>query len=86
MRLQKLPNIQRKEFPQDYKFSWIAYNLENTSERVLFDNHHGKIPHYHIDKDKQGISFAWASQEKSEKLFWEKVQKRFGILKNYDKK
>ena len=56
MKLPKLPNIQKKEFPQDYKFSWIAYSLENTNERVLFDNHHGKAPHFHVDND-QGTHF-----------------------------
>lgn len=81
MKLQKLPGINKKEFPQDYKFSWIAYNLENAKERVLFDNHHGKEPHFHIDKDKKGVEFQWLSPSQSETLFWEKVIKRFGNLK-----
>jgi len=83
MKLQSLPKINKKEFPQDYKFNWIAYNVENANQRVLFDNHHGKPPHYHIDKDKKGIPFAWLSQEKSESLFWEQVNQRFGSLKKY---
>ena len=81
MKLIRLPNINKKEFPQDYKFNWIAYNLENTKERVLFDNHHGKGPHYHLDQDKKGVFFAWLSREKSEALFWEKVWQRFGKQK-----
>lgn len=81
MKLQKLPGINKKEFPQDYKFNWIAYNLENTSERVLFDNHHGKGPHYHIDKDRKDVEFIWLSRQQAETLFREQVIKRFGKLK-----
>jgi hypothetical protein len=81
MKLIKLPNINKKEFPQDYKFSWIAYNLENTKERVLFDNHHGKEPHYHLDQDKKGVFFVWLSRDRAEGLFWEKVWQRFGSPK-----
>jgi len=81
MKLVKLPSIKKKEFPQDYKFNWIAYNLENTQERILFDNHHGKRPHYHLNQDKKGVFFSWLSREKSETLFWEKVEQKFGSPK-----
>ncbi len=81
MKLVRLSGIKRKEFPQDYKFSWIAYNLENTKERILFDNHYGKEPHYHLDQDKKGIFFTWLSGKESEALFWEKVRQRFGHWK-----
>lgn len=47
MKLFKLPNIQKKEFPEDHKFNWIAVSKDDPSELVLFDNHHGKAPHYH---------------------------------------
>lgn len=69
-----------QEYPEGYKINWIAYNEDNPKERVLFDNHHGKVLHYHIDQDKKGIIFTWVSREKTEELFWEKVQKRFGNL------
>jgi hypothetical protein len=63
------------------KYIELPYNLENSQERVLFDNHHGKEPHYHLDQDKKGIFFSWQSREKSEALFWEKVEQRFGLPK-----
>jgi hypothetical protein len=40
------------------KYIELPYNLENSQERVLFDNHHGKEPHYHLDQDKKGIFFS----------------------------
>ncbi|CAG8685717.1 12808_t:CDS:1, partial [Ambispora gerdemannii] len=40
MKLRLFPNEKRKEFPEGLKINWIAYNEDNTTERVLFDNHH----------------------------------------------
>jgi len=81
MKLRRFPVSQsRVEFPEGYKINWIAYNEDDPNERVLFDNHHGKVLHYHIDSDQKGISFAWISREKTEALFWQKVQVRFGKL------
>ncbi|CAG8582446.1 17558_t:CDS:2 [Racocetra persica] len=31
---------------------WLALNRDNPSERVLFDNHYGKGPHYHENNGK----------------------------------
>ncbi|CAG8847940.1 19000_t:CDS:2, partial [Racocetra persica] len=42
----------KPEFPQGYYFKWLAFNRDNPSERVLFDNHHGKGPHYHENDEK----------------------------------
>lgn len=42
-----LPPPQPPEFPENYKFKLIAYNLENPPELVRIDNHFGKGPHYH---------------------------------------
>lgn len=81
MRLWQFPNVSSKDFPQGYKFSWIAFNVINPQQEfVLFDNHHGKPPHYHIDSKKNYAFFTWISREKAEKLFFQKVQERFGYF------
>lgn len=80
MKLWLFPNEKRKEFPEGLKINWIAYNEDNATERVLFDNHHGKVLHYHIDGEKPGTPFVWISRKQVEELFWEKVQTRFGKL------
>jgi hypothetical protein len=69
MKLRHFLNVQRKEYPENLKINWIAYNEDEPNERVLFDNHHGKSLHYHIDKDKLGIPFVWTSRKKVEELF-----------------
>ena len=81
MKLRRFLNGQRVEYPEGYKINWIAYNEDDDSEKVLFDNHHGKFLHYHIDQDKKGVSFAWTSRERIEELFWQRIQTRFGQLK-----
>jgi hypothetical protein len=43
----------KPEFPQGYKFKWIAFNRDNPSERLLFDNHTGKEPHYHENNHQE---------------------------------
>jgi hypothetical protein len=58
MKLRRFLNNQRIEYPESLKINWIAYNEDDPNERVLFDNHHGKGLHYHIDKDKLGIPCA----------------------------
>lgn len=69
------------EFPEGYKFSWIAFNIEKSEQEfVLFDNHSKKPPHYHIDDKKKYVFFDWGSREKAEKLFFQKVQERFGYF------
>ncbi|CAG8441135.1 9188_t:CDS:2, partial [Cetraspora pellucida] len=40
------------------------FNRDNPSERVLFDNHHGKEPHYH--ENGHEVFFTWVSHEKIE--------------------
>jgi len=72
----RLPN-----FPEGYQFNWIAFNIINPeNEFVLFDNHESKPPHYHIDNKKKSTFFIWTSWKETEKLFWKKVQERFGYF------
>lgn len=76
MKLFKLPNIKMKEFPEDYKFNWIAVNKDNPDELVLFDNHHGKAPHYHRNGEEE--FFIWTSKSQVQELFFAEVRKSFG--------
>ena len=75
MKLVKFPEVQKGEYPEDYKFNWIAFEQDNPEERVLFDNHHGKDPHFHINDQEE--FFTWISQEKTQKLFFKKVREKF---------
>jgi hypothetical protein len=47
VRLVYLPSINKKEYPDDYKFSLMAVNRDNAQEQVRLDNHHKRPPHYH---------------------------------------
>jgi hypothetical protein len=53
MDLYKLPKGAKKDYPEGYKFSWIAFDSENEAKRVLFDCHTKKGPHLHLDGDKK---------------------------------
>ena len=76
MKLQKLPGINKKEFPQDYKFNLIAYNKVNEEEYILVDNHDRKEPHWHDDNHEE--FFSWVSWEVTLELFLQKTIKKFG--------
>ena len=76
MKLIKLPSIQKKEFPEDYKFSWSAFNRSNPEEKIRFDNHDRKEPHYHDDEKEE--FFIWISLDKSLESFYQKVITKFG--------
>ena len=66
----------KPEFPQGYKFKWIAFNRDEPDEKVLFDNHTGKAPHYHVN-GKQSF-FIWESRWHAQQLFYQKVIEKFG--------
>jgi hypothetical protein len=51
----------KPEFPQGYKFKWLAFNRDSPSERVLIDNHTGKGPHYHENGTE--VFFTWVSRK-----------------------
>ena len=63
---------------QAYRFSWIAFDPDESDAKVLFDCHEPKGPHWHIDGDKVGHPFAWKGLKEAEDLFFEKVEERFG--------
>ena len=81
MRIWCLPNVNSKIFPEGYKLSWIIFNLATVSERILFDNHWGKPPHYHVN-GKQTF-FKWVSLAETEKLFYQMAYQKFGYF-NYE--
>jgi hypothetical protein len=80
MKLMRFPNPARPEFPDGYKFRWIVYNIENTSELVRMDNHRGKPLHLHIDSDKKSEPVPWVSLNETRKFFFHQVYQRFGYF------
>jgi len=66
----------KPEFPEGYKFKWIAFNRDNPNERILFDNHTGKKPHYHENGTE--VFFTWKSRKHAQKMFYDKIVKKFG--------
>ena len=78
MDLYKLPNGYPGLFPEGYKFSWIAYNPNDESAKVLFDCHLPKGPHVHLDDDSDGEPFAWTTLDDAYEHFFAKVRERFG--------
>jgi len=81
MKLWQLPNVDSKIFPKGYKLSWIVFNLATESERILFDNHWGKPPHYHENGKEKFLE--WVSLEETEKLFYQMAYEKFGYF-NYE--
>lgn len=78
MDLYRLPRGHSKSFPEGYRFSWIAYDSEDVMARVLFDCHHPKGPHVHVDQDPSGKAVEWVSLESSYERFFKIVRDRFG--------
>ena len=63
-----------------YRFSWIAFDPDETGARVLFDCHKPKGPHWHIDEDEVGQPFTWKGLKEAEDFFLEKVEEKFGQI------
>lgn len=68
-----------ERLPGGYRFSWIAFNAQNPNERVLFDSHPPKGPHFHLDDRKNEIKIEWTSLEATERLFYRTVARHFDI-------
>ena len=68
--------IIKPEFPHGFKFKWIAFNRDNPNERVLFDNHVGKGPHWHENGHQE--FFTWISRQHAQQLFYQKIIEKFG--------
>ena len=78
LKLIKLPYINKKEYPEDYKFSLMACNKNDPQEFFRLDNHHDKPPHWH--DNEQWEFFEWVSLEETWKFFYQKVQNKFGQI------
>lgn len=78
MDLYRLPRSARKEYPEGYKFSWIAYDLDKEEKRILFDCHDLKGPHTHLDGEKTGKPFRWTSLDAATTLFFKTIKEHFG--------
>ena len=81
----RLPEGHPESFPEGYRFSWIAYDSENEEARVLFDCHHPKGPHIHVDEDPAGTPFKWVSLESAYDLFFSKLREWFGDFETEEK-
>lgn len=77
MDLYEIPEPERAKYPEGFRFSWIAFDVENPEQRVLFDCHPPKGPHFHVNNEPE-IQIQWVSLEKTEALFFEKVQASLG--------
>lgn len=84
MDLYKLADDRAGVSPEGYRFSWIAFDPEDESTRVLFDCHPPKGPHIHVDGDREGTPFEWRSLDEAQALFFEKVAEKFGAIAEED--
>ena len=66
--------------PEGYRFSWIAFDSDNPLDRVLFDCHSPKGPHFHIGNDQEGTPYQWRGLKEAEQDFFKKVEAHFGEL------
>ncbi|CAG8765554.1 11769_t:CDS:2, partial [Gigaspora rosea] len=57
------------EFPEGYKVNWIAYNEDNTSEKIILDNHYGKSLHWHEDEKQKSFIFEYDPNGSLNKMF-----------------
>jgi hypothetical protein len=73
----------KPEFPQGFKFKWLAFDRDKPSEKILFDNHTGKKPHYHVDKEEK--FFTWKSRKDTQQMFYQEIIKKWGnFIKKVD--
>jgi hypothetical protein len=68
------------KFPSDFKFSWIAFDSEMPTNRVLLDCHKDKGAHIHFDAQELDREVVVSSVDEAEKLFYELIAERFGPL------
>ncbi|RHZ35732.1 hypothetical protein [endosymbiont GvMRE of Glomus versiforme] len=66
----------KPEFPEGYKFKWMAFNRDNPREMIRFDNHRGKGPHYHENGTE--VFFIWKSRQHTQQMFYQMIIKKFG--------
>jgi hypothetical protein len=59
-----------------FRFSWIAFGLDDPDRMVLFDSHPPKGPHFH--KRGEETSFEWKGVSHALNLFVDCVRQEFG--------
>lgn len=74
MDLYRLP----KGSEHEYKFSWIAFDPDDPTRRVLFDCHKPKGAHIHLDGDSGGEPIEPMDIDSAIALFFETVREHFG--------
>ena len=74
----KIPPPEDQNFPDGFKFSFLAFKEANPDDKVLLDCHPPKKPHYHEGDEE--VEFEWNGIEMAVELFWEKVEIKFGKL------
>ncbi len=57
-----------------YRYAWV----QNDECRVLFDNHHGKTDHLHIDNEE--YSYVFTTPEKLLEDFYSEIRKLGGAI------
>jgi hypothetical protein len=68
-----------EKFPGGYRFSRIAFNAQNPSERVLFDLRPPKGPHFHLEGQLNEIKIDWVSLGSTERLFYKTVARHLDV-------
>lgn len=69
-------HIDNKKYPEDVKYSLVCID-KKSGRKVLFDNHHPKSHHFHIDNDEYVYKFT--NVDKLMKDFEDKIKEHFNI-------
>lgn len=74
------PSNPQALFLDRFKFSWIAYDTNNPSRRILVDCHEPFGIHLHIDQQPH-LPFEAKTLDDASGFFMEKVVEHFGAIK-----
>jgi hypothetical protein len=69
-----------KGFEKAYIFSWIAFDSDKPSRRVLMDQHQGRPCHLHIGDKKVLEDLKFYHLDEAMQTFFAEVEKFFGKL------
>lgn len=79
MDLFELPVEAHESYPERFKFSWIAFDLDRPELRVLMDCHPPKGPHIHLDLEEVELPYEWVGLHAARGHFRSLVLARFGV-------
>ncbi|OFZ82726.1 MAG: hypothetical protein A2583_05130 [Bdellovibrionales bacterium RIFOXYD1_FULL_53_11] len=77
MDLFRLPPGHPDSYPEGLRFSWIAFDPDDDSLKVLFDCHDPKGAHIHINNGKP-TPIKWTSVDDAQGLFFSAIREVFG--------